>query len=66
MAHREYNVTPIAELMSVWCKPEEISRALDELMFFYATARMEEGNTGREDAKLMFVIKELRDAFSKV
>lgn len=62
----QYNTSPILELMNEWYSPEEIAKTLDDVLFYYAVKRLEEGNVYKGDAEIVNLLKDLRDAFSKV
>lgn len=62
---KEHNTAPILELMSKWYSPEEIAKTLDDVLFYYAVKRLEEGNVYKGDAEIVNLLKDLRDAFSK-
>ena len=66
MEAKEHNVTPIMELMNDFYTPELIAKMLDDVLFYYAVKRLEEGNVYRGDAETVNLLKDLRDAFSKV
>lgn len=62
---KEHNTAPILELMNEWYSPEEIAKTLDDVLFYYAVKRLEEGNVYKGDAEIVNLLKDLRDAFSK-
>lgn len=66
METKVYNTDAISNMMKEWYTPFEIAEILDEMMFFYATNRMNEGGTCSEDGKVLHALKMLRDAFRKV
>lgn len=61
-----YNTQPLVELMNEWYSPKELADTLDDVLFYYCMKRLEEGCTCREDAAVVSLLKELRDAFRKV
>lgn len=63
---KEHNTAPIVELMNEWYSPEEIAKTLDDVLFYYAVKRLEEGNVYKGDAETVNILKDLRDAFRKV
>ena len=63
---KEHNTAPILELMNEWYSPEEIAKTLDDVLFYYAVKRLEEGNVYKGDAETVNILKDLRDAFRKV
>ena len=63
---KEHNAAPILELMNEWYSPEEIAKTLDDVLFYYAVKRLEEGNVYKGDAETVNILKDLRDAFRKV
>ena len=66
MEAKEHNVTPIMELINDFYTPNLIAKTLDDVLFYYAVKRLEEGNVYRGDAETVNLLKELRDAFLKV
>ena len=66
MEAKEHNVTPIMELINDFYTPNLIAKTLDDVLFYYAVKRLEEGNVYRGDAETMNLLKDLRDAFLKV
>ena len=62
---KEHNAAPILELMNEWYSPEIIAKAIDDVLFYYAVKRLEEGNVYKGDAEIVNLLKDLRDAFSK-
>lgn len=63
---KEHSAAPILELMNEWYSPEEIAKTLDDVLFYYAVKRLEEGNVYKGDAETVNILKDLRDAFRKV
>ena len=63
---KEHNTAPNLELMNEWYSPEEIAKTLDDVLFYYAVKRLEEGNVYKGDAETVNILKDLRDAFRKV
>ena len=63
---KEHSAAPILELMNEWYSPEEIAKTLDDVLFYYAVKRLEEGNVYKPDAEIVSVLKDLRDAFREV
>ena len=66
MEAKEHNVTPIMELINDFYTPNLIAKTLDDVLFYYAVKRLEEGNVYRGDAETVNLLKDLRDAFLKV
>ena len=66
MEAKEHNVTPIMELINDFYTPNLIAKTLDDVLFYYAVKRLEEGNVYRGDAEIVNLLKDLRDAFFKV
>lgn len=65
MEAKQHNVTPIMELMNDFYSPGQIARTIDDVMFYYAVKRLEEGNVCSEDAMTVAILKDLRDALNK-
>ena len=66
MEAKEHNVTPIMELINDFYTPNLIAKTLDDVLFYYAVKRLEEGSVYRGDAETVNLLKDLRDAFLKV
>ena len=66
MEAKQHNVTPIMELINDFYTPNLIAKTLDDVLFYYAVKRLEEGNVYRGDAETVNLLKDLRDAFLKV
>ena len=62
MQPKVYNIEPLCRVFDEWYSPEEMHQMIDEVMFYYATTRMNEGTTGADDAKTLHILKMLRDA----
>ena len=66
MEAKEHNVTPIMELINDFYTPNLIAKKLDDVLFYYAVKRLEEGSVYIGDAETVNLLKDLRDAFLKV
>ena len=54
------------ELINDFYTPKLIAKTLDDVLFYYAVKRLEEGNVYRGDAEIVNLLKDIRDAFLKV
>lgn len=62
---KEHNTQPLVELMNEWYSPKLIAKTLDDVLFYFAVKRLEEGNVFKGDAETVSLLKDLRDAFRK-
>lgn len=61
----QHNTQPLVELMNEWYSPKLIAKTLDDVLFYFAVKRLEEGNVFKGDAETVSLLKDLRDAFRK-
>lgn len=66
MGTKVYNTMPIQKLMEEWYTPEEITRTIDDVLFYYSITKMEEGNISKRDIDIVTILRSLKKSFEQI
>lgn len=62
MKNKNYDLTPLTQLVNLEYTPRHLAECLDEVIHCYVVSKFESGECGREDAVNVSTLRELRKA----